>query len=220
VAFQLQNGIINNLFISENMLIDVSLKLKEGMVFREGSPSFSITSLKCYHENEGEYITSMINTPAHIGTHIDIIGKDTLIKLDRFIGRGVLIDISTVKESQISMKHIINPNIVKKGDFVFFKTNWSKKIESNDYYNHPELSFEVLDFLAIKGINMVGIDALGLGKGKNHGIYDRYLASKGVFIIENLTNLDLIKKESFIVYCFPLSVENLEAIPARVVVDV
>ncbi|HOC77807.1 MAG TPA: cyclase family protein [Methanofastidiosum sp.] len=202
------------------MLIDVSLKLKEGMVFRGGSPPFSITSIKCYHENEGEYSTSIINTPAHIGTHIDTIVKDNLIEVDRLIGRGVLIDISNVKESQILMEHINNPNLVKKGDFVFFKTNWSNKIESNDYYNHPELSFEVLDFLVGKGINMVGIDALGLGKGKNHGIYDRYLASKGVFIIENLTNLDLIKKESFMVYCFPLSVENLEAIPARVVVDV
>lgn len=68
---------------------------------------------------------------------------------------------------------------------------------------------------------MAGIDdALGLGKGNNHGAYDRYLAGKGIYIIENLTNLDFIKNETFKVCCFPLTVDNLEAIPARVLVEV
>jgi len=71
------------------MLIDVSLKLKEGMIFRKGSPPLSITPLKCYHDTEGCYYTSIISTPSHIGTHIDIISKDNLIELDRFIGRGI-----------------------------------------------------------------------------------------------------------------------------------
>jgi len=202
------------------MLIDVSLKLKEGMIFRKGSPVFSITRLKCFHEEEGQYDTSIIATPSHIGTHIDIIDKDNKIDLNRFIGRGILIDISNFNESPITLEHIKNQSSVREEDFVFFRSGWSKYLGYETYFDHPEISFEVIEWLSEKKINMVGIDALGLGKGKNHGAYDRYLAGNGIYIIENLINLDLIKNETFKVYCFPLSIDNLEAIPARVLVEV
>ena len=201
------------------MLIDVSLRLKEGMIFRKGSPEFSINELSCFHHEPGNYITSIINTPSHIGTHIDVISKDNSILLDRFIGRGILIDVSNII-GQIKMEDIKNKKSLKKDDFVFFRTDWSQKIENDEYFDHPELSLEVLEWLIDEKINMVGIDALGLGRSKNHGTYDRYLAKHGIFIIENLTNLNLIKKEEFKVYCFPLNIENIEAIPARVVVEV
>ena len=202
------------------MLIDVSLRLQEGMLFRKGSPSFSITMLKCFHEEEGQYETSIINTPSHVGTHIDIVNKNNKIEVNRFIGRGVLVDISKCSEGPISLENISNKRLVKKDDFVFFRSCWSKNVGKEKYFDHPELSFEVIEWLSKKKVNMVGIDALGLGKGKNHGKYDRYLADKSIYVIENLTNLDLIKDEVFTVYCFPLNMENLEAIPARVVVQV
>ena len=202
------------------MLIDVSLKLKEGMIFRKGSPGFSITQIKCFHEEEGQYDTSIITTPSHIGTHIDIIDKDNKIDLDRFIGRGILIDISNFKESPITLEHIKNKGSIKEDDFVFFRSDWSKYLGDEKYFDHPEISFEVIEWLTKKKINMVGIDALGLGKRKNHGAYDRYLAGNGIYIIENLINLDFIINETFKVYCFPLSIDNLEAIPARVLVEI
>ncbi len=202
------------------MLIDVSLRLKEGMLFRKGSPSFSITQIKCFHEDEGKYETSIINTPSHVGTHIDIVNKNNKIEVNRFIGRGVLVDISKCSEGPISLENISNKRLVKKDDFVFFRSCWSKNVGEEKYFDHPELSFEVIEWLSKKKVNMVGIDALGLGKGKNHGKYDRYLVDKSIYVIENLTNLDLIKDEVFTVYCFPLNMENLEAIPARVVVQV
>ncbi|NYT04182.1 MAG: hypothetical protein GKC00_05685, partial [Candidatus Methanofastidiosa archaeon] len=96
------------------MLIDVSLRLEEGMFFRKGSPSFSITSLKCFHEEEGQYETSIINTPSHIGTHIDIVNKNNKIEITRFIGRGVLIDISNCNEGTITLDKMHNKNSVKK----------------------------------------------------------------------------------------------------------
>lgn len=202
------------------MLIDVSLRLKEGMLFRKGSPKFSITKLNCFDVEEGQYDTSIITTPSHIGTHIDVINKDSEIEVNRFMGRGVLIDISTFKGSPITLNLIKNQDSIDKGDFVFFRSLWSKYIGNEKYFDHPELSFEVIQWLTKKKVNMIGIDALGVGKGENHGIFDKYLASNGVYIIENLTNLDLIKEETFKVYCFPLSIENLEAIPSRVIVEV
>ncbi|NYT14148.1 MAG: hypothetical protein GKC01_06545, partial [Candidatus Methanofastidiosa archaeon] len=150
----------------------------------------------------------------------DIVNKNNKIEVNRFIGRGVLVDISKCSEGPISLENISNKRLVKKDDFVFFRSCWSKNVGEEKYFDHPELSFEVIEWLSKKKVNMVGIDALGLGKGKNHGKYDRYLVDKSIYVIENLTNLDLIKDEVFTVYCFPLNMENLEAIPARVVVQV
>lgn len=198
----------------------MSLKLKEGMLFRKGSPAFSIVQIKCFHEEEGQYDTSIITTPSHIGTHIDIISKDNKIDLSRFIGRGILIDIPKCNEGPITLENIKNQDLVEQNDFVFFRSGWSKYLGEEEYFDHPELSFEVIEWLSKKKVNMAGIDALGLGKGKNHGAYDRYLVDNEIFIIENLTNLELIKEETFTVYCFPLNIEDLEAIPARVIVEV
>jgi kynurenine formamidase len=127
------------------MLIDVSLKLKEGMIFRKGSPGFSITQLKCLHEEEGQFDTSIIATPSHIGTHVDIIDKDNEIDLNRFIGRGILIDISNLNESPITLEHIKNQDSVREDDFVFFRSGWSKYLGDE------------------KGINMCGALSLYLG---------------------------------------------------------
>ncbi|NMC59070.1 MAG: cyclase family protein [Candidatus Methanofastidiosa archaeon] len=71
----------------------------------------------------------MINTPSHVGTHIDILNKENIITLDRFRGWGVLIDISKYNELPITMSSIKNQHLVKKDDFVFFKTRWSKYIK-------------------------------------------------------------------------------------------
>jgi ferredoxin len=58
---------------------------------------------------------------------------------------------------------------IQNGDFVFFRTDWSKYSGTDRYYKHPELSFEVVQWLASMGVNAVGIDALGLGQDRRHG---------------------------------------------------
>lgn len=84
------------------------------------------------------------------------------------MGWGVLIDISKYNELPITMSSIKNQHLVKKDDFVFFKTGWSKYIKKEIYFDYPELSFEILEWLTKKRVNMIGIDALGLSSSKNH----------------------------------------------------
>lgn len=52
---------------------------------------------------------------------------------------------------------------------MFFQTNWDKYIDDEEKYNnHPEASMEVIEYLVNKKVNMIGIDTLGLGLGRNH----------------------------------------------------
>ena len=62
---------------------------------------------------------------------------------------------------------------------------------TKDYFtNHPQLSNELIDALLEKNICIIGIDCAGVKRGSEHTPKDQYCADRGVFIIENLCNLE------------------------------
>jgi kynurenine formamidase len=202
------------------MLIDVSMPITAGSVFRLGTPPVEIATRKFHHESEGEYETVILSLPAHTATHVDLVFGERRITPGRMIGKGKLVDVTGVGGDQIQLSDIEHQVGIQTGDFVFFRTDWSEFAGTGRYYKHPELSLEVVQWLASSEVNAVGIDALGLGRGRRHGEYDRLLAGNDVFVIENLANLCAVPKREFMVYCFPLSVEDIDAIPARVLVGI
>jgi kynurenine formamidase len=201
------------------MLIDVSMPITPGSVFRLGSPPVEITRRTFRNESEGEYKTVVLTMPAHTATHIDLVFGERRISPERMIGRGKLLDVTGVSGGQIQLSDIKDQAAIDEGDFVFFRTDWSEYAGTDRYHNHPELSFEVVQWLASMGVNAVGIDALGLGRDRHHSEFDRLLARADVLVIENLANLRRVPENEFRVYCFPLSIEGIDAIPARVLVD-
>ena len=72
------------------MLIDVSMPIVAGSVFRLGTPPVEIATRKLYHESEGEYETVMLSLPAHTATHVDLVFRDRRIPPARMIGPGKL----------------------------------------------------------------------------------------------------------------------------------
>ena len=202
------------------MLIDVSMTIERGSVFRLGTPEVEIASHRFYHESEGEYESTMISFSAHTATHVDLVFMEKRIDPGRMIGPGKLINVTQVSGGVIRLDDVKRQVEIESGDFVFFRTDWSEFVGTMKYYDHPELSLEVVQWLASRNINAVGIDALGLGRDGKHGEYDRLLARNNIFVIENLTNLSAIPKQKFNTYCFPLKIENTDAIPARVVVEI
>jgi kynurenine formamidase len=201
------------------MLIDVSQKIERGAVYRLGTPPVDIATQEFYHEAEGRYETTMLSLPAHTATHIDLVDREKRMSPERLIGRGKLVDVTHISKRQVRTADVERQVRIESGDFVFFRTGWSRFVGTDKYYAHPEISMDVLHWLVTKRINMVGIDALGLAQGGKHGEYDRFLVEHDIFVIENLANLSAIPTRKFRVYCFPLRIEGIDAIPARVVVD-
>ena len=202
------------------MLIDVSMPITAGSVFRLGTPPVEIASRKFYHESEGEYESVVLSLSAHTATHVDLVFAKSRIEPERMIGRGKLIVVTQAPGSEIQLDDVEHQVEIESGDFVFFRTDWSKFVGTEEYHNHPELSPDVVQWLVSKRINAVGIDARGLGRGRRHGEYDRLLMKNDIFVIENLANLSAIPTREFTAYCFPLKIENIDAIPARVVVEI
>ncbi len=202
------------------MIVDITQTTKIGRVYRDGSEPLKVETVKRYSKSGSEYKTISFSCDTHnMGTHIDVMGVDVFIENERLISEGIKFDVSSITDREIKLTDL-DLSRVKEGVYVFFQTNYDKYFEDEDKYNnHPEISMEVIEYLVDKKVNMIGIDALGLGRGRNHGLIDVYLGKHKSYTIENLANLDKIPEEGFKVYCLPMKIEGIDGLPARILVD-
>jgi kynurenine formamidase len=196
------------------------MTIRAGSVFRLGTPAVEITSQGFYHESEGGYESVMLSIPAHTATHVDLVFPERRIEPERMVGPGRLIDVSRPQRKAIDLVDVVNRVDIPEGGFLFFRTGWSEFAGTGRYYDHPELSPRVVEWLITQKVGAVGIDALGLARGRDHGEYDRQLAAHDIYVIENLSNLAALPQNRFTVYCLPLKIEDTDAIPARVLVQI
>lgn len=202
------------------MLVDITQVTQLGRVYRKGSPPLKVESIKCFEGTKKEYTTTLFSCAVHnMGTHIDIMSKDVELANERLIAPGIKFDVSHIIDRPVEMNDL-DFSQMEEGQFVFFQTNWDQYLNDEVKYNvHPEISMEVIKYLVDKKVNMIGIDTLGLGRGRNHGLIDVFLGKSGMYAIENLTNLDKIPNNNFRVFCMPMKIEGLDALPARIMVE-
>jgi kynurenine formamidase len=160
----------------------------------------------------------------HIGTHFDVMDKE--FQLENTERKGTLFDVSHVKGRDIEITDIDTAKIAEN-DFVIFHTGCLKerKYGSPGYFtSHPELANALITYLVNKKVSMIGIDAAGIRNSAEHPKADQYCADNGIFVIENLDNLDLLLKETrtheFIVHTYPVKYQGLTGLPCRVVAEI
>lgn len=202
------------------MLVDITQTTQLGRVYRAGSKPLEVKSVKRYSRSGSEYTTTCFSCDVHnMGTHIDVMSTDVIIENDRLISEGVKFDVSNITDRSIELDDL-ELSRIKEGVYVLFQTNWDKYLDDDEKYStHPEISMEVIEYLVGKKVNMIGIDTLGLGLRRNHGTIDEYLAKNKIYGIENLANLNSIPEKNFKVYCLPIKIEGLDALPARLLVE-
>ena len=158
----------------------------------------------------------------HFGTHFDIM--QGVFPLEYCRRNGKIFDVSFVKEREIFIEDI-NTAEISADDFVIFYTGTMQKegYGTTEYFNSgPEFSKELIDFLIEKKVSLIGFDMAGICRVERHAIVDQYCADNGIFIIENLDNLQsLIKKTSpFIVHTYPLKLKGYSGLPSRVIAEI
>lgn len=202
------------------MIVDITQTTKIGKEYRAGSKPLEVNSVKRYSKSGSEYTTTHFSCDIHnMGTHIDVMEKDIIIENERLIGEGIKFNVSNITDRPINLNDL-DLSLIKENLYVFFQTNWDKYLDDEDKYaKHPEISIDVIEYLVTKKVNMIGIDTLGLGLRRNHGVIDDYLAENKIYGIENLCNLKNIPTKDFKVYCLPIKVEGIDAQPARVLVE-
>lgn len=185
------------------MLIDITLKITHKMLA----------------EALGNQDKALIG---HVGTHFDVMNKAfPLAYTER---KGIVFDVRNVSDRDIEIADI-ELDDVEKDMFVVFYTGF---IEDNGYggrayfTEHPQLSVALIDALLDKGVSIIGVDFAGVRRGREHIPMDQRCADNGVFIIENLCNLNEVLRmdRRFTACTYPMNCSEMTGLPCRVIAKV
>lgn len=213
--------------------VDLSRTLVPGIGEPAGHPPTEIKEFQTHETHKRS--NACIFYSIHCGTHIDTPyhfyknGKKVEeLDLSRFIGRGVLVDLEDkIKESApITLAQILTESKLStmkdeelSESVLLIYTGWGRNYGNVNYYqNNPYLSNEAAQWIASKKIKAVGLD---FPPDRKQGS-DVHLILLGneVLIIENLTNLNLLKNKDFNVIFFPIKLHEQGGGPSRVVAEV
>ncbi len=217
--------------LSNYSIIDLSLMIKEGMQTFNAPwhPSVKITKLASHKINNRE--TRKIEIGTHTGTHIDAPkhfiknGKSIeKITLDQIVGEATIINFSKLRDlHEISKNELIKKINNQKINRLIVRFDWDKNYNSGKYYTkHPFFSQDACKWLANNGCKVLGIDTPQPDNPKNNSGEKNKLApnhkillSKNIVILEYLTNLKKIKKNSFFLITAPLNIYKADGSPTR-----
>lgn len=162
---------------------------------------------------------------SHTGTHIDapahMMSNGLYLDnfdIEHFIGSAAILDFSNEEIKLIDVDSL-RPyeEKIKNVEFIIIKTGWSKYWGDKKYYeNFPSLSQESAKWLTGFNLKGIGIDAISIDDMRSTTFaVHKTLMPKNIIIIENLTNLDAITNENFILSIMPLKNNNADGSPVR-----
>lgn len=157
----------------------------------------------------------------HVGTHLDTYCQ-TPISLEYFKSVGVLIDVTLICENrEIDVDDVAHIKI-PQDSFVIFRTGRIERFAygSREYFlDHPQLSGELIEWLISRKIRFIGIDCSGIRRGEEHKPADIHCEENGVYVIENLCNLDKINSGNLVVYTMWLDDPDMTGLKCRVIAE-
>jgi arylformamidase len=190
-----------------------------------GSPNLRI--LKWSNYDLHQYDSEVIFTSTHLGTHVDAPihfnpGGESVEDIP--LKKIVVLDNTKVLKIIKNDDEVIDVNEIKKyniekNDTVLIYTGWSSnKLKDKYFEKNPGLSKAAAEYLSDLGVNLVGIDSPSIDPAfdkefSSHKVF----SSKSIPIVENLINLDKIKKDNFIFIALPLKLKNCSGSPVRAV---
>lgn len=182
------------------MLIDITLSITPDMVV----------------DAQGNEQKALVG---HLGTHFDVMDKE--FSLSYCECEGIVFDVRHIKNREIEIEDIALHRI-HEHMFVAFYSGFIEETtygSANYFTNHPQLSQQLIQALCDKKIAIIGVDFAGIRRGRQHPIQDQYCADHGVFVVENLCNLQCILayRDTFVASTYPMRYQGMSGLPCRVV---
>ncbi len=199
------------------MLIDLTRLTTHGMPVYPGDTPPRL--LESVHFDEHQCVNHEFQGSMHVGTHMD--GPMHMIKegrklcelpLDRFVGRGQLIDARGRKS--LDMDLLVGKNL-QAGDIVLFWTAWEEQFGTEDYYGaFPVLTEALAEKLVDLQVKIIGLDSPS--PDREPYTVHRVLLQKEILILENLVNLSALDGKDFELTALPAK-WDADSAPARVI---
>ncbi len=192
------------------------------MVHWPGDPAFQRDLV--HDQTKGAVCTvSRVTMGVHTGTHMDAplhfleggISIDEM-PLDATIGPARVIQIRDRKS--IGSAELAEHQL-EVGERVLFKTANSDNLWSKDEFEEDFIFIarDGADYLAERGVRLVGVDYLSVGGFKEDGVETHQaLLGAGIWIIEGL-NLSGVEPGAYELLCLPIKLTGAEGSPARAI---
>lgn len=167
---------------------------------------------------------------SHCGTHMDApwhfeVNKQTIDELpvSRLVSTAWVVHLPNVQpQALLLVSHLGEvANNFQSGDSLLLRTDWSKKVGTDEYRNGlPRISVELAEWFGAKKVNILGVEPPSVADVNNleevtqiHHI----LMKNDVIIVEGLTNLDAITQPKVQLIALPLKVKKCDGAPARII---
>lgn len=208
-------------------IIDLTHTISESMPVYPGTEGPKLEVSNTY-EKHG-FKETLLSMFSHTGTHMDapvhiFNHRTTLdsIPAEQFVGKGLVINCSDLKEGQrIIMSYIENiREKANQAEFILFHTGWDKRWGTSAYFGeYPYITEEVADYLINSNKKGVGLDVIGLDpiSDENLTMHRKLFAKTDIVVIENLTRLEEVGNELFTFCALPLKFENADGAPIRAI---
>ncbi len=192
-------------------LIDLSQSIEPQMPVYPGDRAVKLSQSNFYFKDK--YNNHFLETGMHVGTHVD--GPMHMAETNRYIssfplesfcGEGCVIESKDMKVIT-KCNEYLDIIIRKSCSVVLIHTGMDAFYGQPKYYNeHPVIDIPFCQMLVENNIKMIGIDAPSPDRYPFE--IHKYLFSKNIVILENLTNLDKIGVGTkFEVFAFPLKIQ-------------
>ncbi|MEM3159935.1 MAG: cyclase family protein [Nitrososphaera sp.] len=202
-------------------VLDLTMRVSPEIKVFPGSPQpfFIQWSRLDVHGYDSEVMTMS----THTGTHMDAPshfarGKKAIDEIppSRLVCDALLVRLPKKAGQTIGVADIEGEDI-RRGDAVVLATGWEKHYSHKDYMTeNPGLSKAAARYLARKKVSLVGIDGPSIDPGRDarFGAHNILLPA-GVLAVENLCNLQKIKKKKFTLVVAPLNLAGATGSPVR-----
>lgn len=208
--------------------VDLTLTISQDIPSFPGSPK---PHFMTWAEIKKEkYNLEMLFLSTHTGTHVDapyhfIKNGKKIHQIDpeRFVCNAILIRVGGTPNYKITKNDIIQfeskYGTIPAKSAVVFHTGWNDNLEKGGFFEkNPGLSESAARYLCLKKISLVGIDSPSIDIGSDTSFSaHKTLLKSDVLILENLCNLDKVKKTNFGIIALPLKIHNATGSPVRAV---
>jgi arylformamidase len=205
------------------MIYDVSVPITNTMPVWPGDPAVQLQR-KTHESRDHSHMVTVtdIRMGSHTGTHLDapfhmIQGGKTLgeFPVELLVGKAAVIEIPGVRSiGRADLEHFGWNGLER----VLFKTDNSNHWQDGKFYEEfVYLQPDGAEFLAERGIRLVGIDYLSIDKFKS-GSHPTHmvLLTKNILILEGL-NLKNVSPGEYMLYPLPLNLRDVDGGPTRVI---
>ncbi|MBC2742974.1 MAG: cyclase family protein [Desulfosarcina sp.] len=206
-------------------IIDLSHFLEAGMPVYPGTGTPVLAEVNTI-DSDG-FREKKLTFYSHTGTHMDapahiVAGTKTLDQLpvDTFCGDAFLLNCTRAGKGTVDLQDLLpHEDAIRKCAFLLLLTGWSRYWGDERYFSdYPVLTPDAARWLAALGVKGIGMDTISADQADSVDLpIHNILLGAGMVIVENLTNLDAILKESFVFSCFPLKIKDADGSPVRAV---